>query len=65
MELDDKIKREILEINLTSIENKEYEEGLIEIDEPTFNFFLKTLEEDELYEKCSLLLKNKYKMVKN
>jgi len=59
----DSTKLEILQINLTSIKEDEYNEGLICIDEPTFNFFLRKLEEDELYEECSLLMKNKQKML--
>jgi hypothetical protein len=59
----DSTKLEILQINLTSIKEDEYNEGLISIDEPTFNFFLRKLEEEELYEECSLLMKNKQKML--
>jgi hypothetical protein len=59
----DSTKLEILQINLTSIKEDEYNEGLISIDEPSFNFFLIKLEEEELYEECSLLMKNKQKML--
>lgn len=63
MELEDNIKKQILKINLASIKKKEYEEGLIKVEKPVFDFFLKTLEQNELYEDCNLLLKNKEKLL--
>lgn len=59
----DNTKLEILEINLTSLKDEDYKEGLIHVDEPTFNFFLRKLERDESYEDCSLLVKNKKKLL--
>ena len=63
MELEDNIKKQILKINLASIKKKEYEEGVIKVEKTTFDFFIKTLEQHEMYEECSLLLKNKEKIL--
>ena len=63
MELNESVKKQILKINLASVKNEEYEEGIIQVDLSTFDFFIKTLEEKEMYEDCKILIKNKERLL--
>ena len=63
MELNESVKKQILKVNLASIKNEDYEEGIIPIDKSMFDFFIKMLEEKEMYEDCRILIKNKERLL--
>lgn len=58
MNMQDKIDKEVLEINLQILKNG-FNEPMVMINDNKLNKFLRILEKEERYEDCQLLINNK------
>lgn len=56
--MQDKIDKEVLEINLQILKNG-FNEPMVMINDNKLNKFLRILEKEERYEDCQLLINNK------